>query len=126
LSKGVREAIDFKGSISSKRVSELMQISDIFALASISEGSPKVIIEALASGLPIAATSVGDIPALVRNGGYCCPPQDPKSLSKSMSKCLDLTKNMSREDLAKLVQHKSWSSVSRELEVKYKQLIDLG
>lgn len=126
FSKGIRDAIEFRGSISSKGVSELMKISDIFALASVSEGSPKVVIEALASGLPIAATSVGDIPALVRNGGYCCPPQDPKSLSKSMSRCLDLTKNMKRKNLAKLVQHKSWLNVSRKLETKYKQLIDLG
>lgn len=126
ISEGVGPAVDFEGSISAARVSLLMQKADIFALASVSEGSPKVILEALASGLPIAATSVGDIPALVRDGGYCCPPQEPKLLSKCMSQCMDLTKTMRRKDLAKLVEHKSWSSISRVLDARYKQIVNLG
>ena len=46
-----------------------MSACDIFALASHWEGLPLVIMEAMALGLPVVATGVGGIPALIRNDG---------------------------------------------------------
>ena len=40
----------------------------LLALTSRYEGSPNIILEAMASGLPVAATRVSGIPELVRNG----------------------------------------------------------
>jgi len=42
--------------------------ADIFVLPSLYEGIPMTIIEAMGTGLPIAATRVGGIPDLLRNG----------------------------------------------------------
>jgi len=46
-------------------IPEILSSCDIFALASIWEGFPLAIIEAMAAGIPVVATSVGCVPELV-------------------------------------------------------------
>ncbi|HEY0044427.1 MAG TPA: glycosyltransferase [Allosphingosinicella sp.] len=59
---------------------------DIFALSSDSEQQPISLIEAMAAGLPCAATSVGDIPAMVapENRPLIVPPQDEAALAAAL------------------------------------------
>jgi glycosyltransferase involved in cell wall biosynthesis len=51
---------------------------DILVLPSLSESLPNVVIESMAAGVPVIATSVGGIPELVREGetGFLIPPED--------------------------------------------------
>lgn len=59
-------------------VSDIYQAFDVFSLASIAEGTPCTIQEAMATGLPIVATGVGGIPSLVDSGnsGFLFAPGD--------------------------------------------------
>jgi glycosyltransferase involved in cell wall biosynthesis len=54
------------------------------------EGCPNVIMEAMASGRPVVATDVGDVPVLVENGktGFVVPRKDPTSLVDAMKKLI--------------------------------------
>lgn len=62
----------------------------VFALASSSEAPPNVILEAMASGLPVVATRIGGIAELVEDGktGLLVPPHDPTALSAALTSLL--------------------------------------
>jgi len=51
---------------------------DIFALSSDTEQMPLSLLEAMAAGLPVVATAVGDVAQMVavENAGYVVPPRD--------------------------------------------------
>ena len=67
-------------------VLRLLWASDIFLLSSISEGIPVTIIEAMAAGLPVVATTVGGVPELVLDGqtGLLAPAGDYQRLGDSI------------------------------------------
>lgn len=56
---GIGDAVHFLGSRHYEEVALWMNVADVLALTSRSEGMPNVVLEALASGLPVLATDVG-------------------------------------------------------------------
>lgn len=66
--------------------SRFMQSIDVFVLPSLTEGTPNVIIEAMAHGKPIIATDVGGIADIVTEEvGLLVPAEDTKALGAAMS-----------------------------------------
>jgi sugar transferase (PEP-CTERM/EpsH1 system associated) len=59
---------------------------DILTLSSLSEGTSMSILEGLATGLPVVATSVGGNPDLVQEGvqGHLVPSRDPRALAEGL------------------------------------------
>ncbi|MGZ4688209.1 MAG: glycosyltransferase [Acidimicrobiia bacterium] len=59
---------------------------DVFTMASDNEGLPVALMEALALGLPVAATRVGGIPEAVTDGvqGLLVPPKNPAALADAI------------------------------------------
>ncbi len=70
---------------------EVMASMDVFALSSINEGFGRVIVEAMASGVPVAATTVGGVPEVVEDGisGLLVPPRDPERLAEAVGRILE-------------------------------------
>ncbi|HXE44392.1 MAG TPA: glycosyltransferase family 4 protein [Conexibacter sp.] len=63
---------------------------DAFALPSLWEGMPLVILEAMHAGLPVVATDVGSVSEAVADGetGYVVPPGDDAALQERLARLL--------------------------------------
>jgi len=83
--------VTFVGKVSNEKIPEYMIVSDIFVLPSLSEGFGIVILEAMASGLPVIATKVRGIPEIVKEGvnGLLVEPKSPRDLAEKISIFLD-------------------------------------
>jgi glycosyltransferase involved in cell wall biosynthesis len=64
---GVADATHFVGAVRHDRLPDLMSACDVLVLTSAYEGTPFVVLEALAAGLPVVSTAVGDVPRLVHH-----------------------------------------------------------
>ncbi len=89
---GLEENVSFLGR--SDQIAELMASAELLVLASLWEGLPGVVLEAMASELPVVATAVGGTPELVVEGqtGYLVPPGDSEGLAAKLRKVLSLSK----------------------------------
>jgi glycosyltransferase involved in cell wall biosynthesis len=68
----------------------LFNRASLLALSSRTEALPNVVLEAMAAGLPVAATRVGGVPELVTPGvsGWLAPPGDAPALAAAISQLL--------------------------------------
>lgn len=73
-------------------VRALYQRADALVLTSRFEGFPNVVLEAMASRLPVFATDVSDLATLLEDGvhGHVCPVGDDADLARALGSFLDL------------------------------------
>lgn len=86
---GIAGAVRFWGQRSD--VEEILLQSDLMVSASIWEGFPTVILEAMAAGLPVVATDIPGTRELVRHDetGLLVPPRNPEALAAGILSMLD-------------------------------------
>lgn len=83
----VSDAMEFVGALPIERVHALERDHDILLVPSLpGEGVPRVIVEAFAAGLPVVATRVAGIPAVVEDGerGLLVPPAEPRAMADAV------------------------------------------
>ena len=68
-------------------IPDVLGAMDVFTLSSDYEGNPLSVMEAMAAGLPVVATSAGGVPNLLENGkeGFIVQPGNAHDLSNAMS-----------------------------------------
>ncbi len=96
---GIGDRVEFKGKLSLEETKEVMKNCYCLVLPSLSEGLPRVLIEAMALGKPVIGTRVGGIQELIKDGenGFLVEPGNPDDLAEKLSillKIPDLTSKM--------------------------------
>jgi glycosyltransferase involved in cell wall biosynthesis len=83
---GVSERITFHGKVDHPTVMRLFRQADLFCYpTAASEGFPKVVLEALACGLPVVTTRVSVLPELISNGcGLLLEDSRPEMLAQAV------------------------------------------
>lgn len=87
------DRIFFKGQIDdSESLKQIYLAADILVLPSISEGTPKVLAEAMAHGVvPIAIEGTGSNDFIIEHGhnGFLTPPQSPEAIAQTVKMLRD-------------------------------------
>lgn len=81
----------FAGARRPDEIASFLAAADLLVLPSWAEGTPNVVLEALAAGRPVVASHVGGIPDLVCQGktGLLIPPNDVPALVNALQTALD-------------------------------------
>lgn len=110
-------------------VAEILSIMDISVLPSFEEGFSNTILESMAAGIPMVATSVGGNPEAVLDGvtGFLVPPRDEKALAQALLKLLeddDLRKSMAKSSRERAVENFGMKRLIEETEGLYLDLLN--
>jgi glycosyltransferase involved in cell wall biosynthesis len=82
-SLGVDRAVTWHGVVPD--ASALVRAYDVQVLSSRREGTPMVVLDAMAAGVPVVATAVGGVPAMLAGGaGLLVPPLRPDTLASAI------------------------------------------
>jgi glycosyltransferase involved in cell wall biosynthesis len=113
-SLGIEEKIRFLGAINPDEVTECMQNSDLFLHHSITdetgceEGIPTVLMEAMASGIPVVSSYHAGIPELIKDGesGFLIKEKDVSSYGKLLIKLLGINTEIIADNAASYVKRR--------------------
>ena len=92
VERELESRVTFTGALAAADVRRMYRQSDVFALACVvvdngdRDGMPTVLIEAMATGIPVISTPVTGIPELVTDGenGFLVPQRDVPALANAL------------------------------------------
>lgn len=124
---GIKERVIFTGQIS--EVQLFYAAADVFALPSHSEGSPNVLLEAMAANLPIVATAVGGVPEILEDNesALLVPVNDAHAMAAAIARVLtdqNLAERLTNNSAALIANQFTPEKYVRALVEIYSEVID--
>jgi glycosyltransferase involved in cell wall biosynthesis len=109
--------VSFVGARPHEEIPQWMAACDVCTLPSWNEGTPNVVLEALACGRRIVATRVGGTPAIVTSEtlGILVPPKDPLALATALEKALSLDRPFDAEAVSAALDAPDWRDSAQRL-----------
>jgi glycosyltransferase involved in cell wall biosynthesis len=122
------EHMTFVGGLSRQELPKIYNLGTLFAIPSTAELQSIVVMEAMASGLPIVAANAGALPELCHDGenGYVHTPGDSAELAQKILKILKdpaLAKAMGQKSMEIIKKH-SFDEVIKVFEGVYKKVLE--
>ena len=101
-------------------------MAQLMVMPSHAEGQPLAVLEALAAGVPVVASRVGGLPALLSGGaGVLVPPKNPPALAAALDALLaDPTRCRAMGERGRLhvEQHHAREAVAQRLSAIYRDI----
>ncbi|CAB4921670.1 unannotated protein [freshwater metagenome] len=121
---GLSDRVVFHGVATHAQVAILMRESDAFVLPSTNENLPNVVIEALASGLPVIGSRVAGVPEMLdAANGILVEPADVEGLAAALEDIVRHRDRFDREAIAaRAVERYSFAAVGREWREIYDEI----
>jgi glycosyltransferase involved in cell wall biosynthesis len=124
---GVAERIELPGWIGPEQRAHELRRAQVFCLPSHAEGLPMALLEAMAAGKAVVASSVGGIPEAISDGdnGLLVPPHASQALAGALAGLLGdeaLRRRMGRRARETVEQHYSLDAVGARLGQIYHEL----
>ena len=114
------QKVQFHGFLHKVEVARMMNQSDFLVLPSLWENLPCVLIEAMASGLPVVSTTTGGIPEIVDpETGILVPPGDGRALRDALVRMFDHASDYDRSLIAAKASRYSLEHVGEMLHSIY-------
>ncbi|MGB9878252.1 MAG: glycosyltransferase [bacterium] len=122
------EFVNFHSLKSKEEVAWFMREADFLVLPSLVETFGVVLIEAMASGLPVIATNVGAVPELIdESKGILVPPKNSLAMAKAIDYMLDHYKDYSPLEIASYAQQNfSYEVVGARINEIYEEILRDG
>lgn len=123
---GVSSAVRFEGTVLGEQLREALAAADLFVLPSRSEGFGVVLVEALATGLPVVATrSGGPADIVAPEDGVLVPPDDASALARGIAEAIGRLTEFGREAIAERAARRyAPKSVGAQLVRLYRSVLD--
>lgn len=125
-SEGLTQNVIFLGGVPNSKLPELYSAADVFVLPSHSEGTPKVVLEAMSCEKPCVVTLAGGMPELItENEGRLVPVRSPSSLAQALGDLLDDEDQLRRMGLSArktILQRFTWKRAAEQVNKVYSKL----
>jgi len=108
--------INYKGYMPYNELPEVYHRADAFVFASSCENMPNILLEAMASGLPIACSNRGPMPEVLGNAGVYFDPESPGQIADALTMLLKnhgLRARFAQEAYDRAMEY-SWKRCARE------------
>jgi len=120
----IDDIVTFHGQKSKEEVVDFMRECDFLVLPSVWEAFGIVLIEAMACGKPVVATSCGQREIVNERTGILVPPKNSTALANAIDYMLDNCQNYSSHEIARYVKEKfSYKAVGKLLHRMYLQVL---
>lgn len=128
-SLAIEDFVEFRENVSNEELAELYRNATLFLLSSNEEGLGLVILEAMASGVPVVSTDCGGPSTLVkdRETGYLVPVQEEKVLANRVTRLLrnpDQREKMSEKGRKRVEKLFSQEAAGRRFIETYQSLLE--
>ena len=124
---GVAGAVTFGGYVAQADTPSWYRAADVFALSSDFDNSPNVVLEAMASGLPVVSTDVGGVAGFVGpESGRLVPARDAAAMAGALTSLLQDSATCRRmgETNRRLAEERfSWRASARALLDVYEDVV---
>jgi len=122
---GVGNKVRFAGLQPREIVAKWLRAADLYLLSSVYEGMPMAALEALASGVPVVTTDVGEVRRMVRDGvnGVVVSDRDARSFAQGMLRALDHLEGLRGLPCTEAVVSYTPAAVVREIHRHYRELL---